>query len=105
MAAKPNIRSFRFSDEIAGILEQQPGESLNAKFENLVKTCFQAIPQKQEQLAQLDKQITERRQLLQKLERATAALAVLERDLQSIRYSLDGVKHRAESLDTSLRDM
>ena len=33
---KSNLRSFRYSDEIAAILEAQEGNSLNEKFESLV---------------------------------------------------------------------
>jgi len=37
---KSNLRSFRYSDEIAAILEAQEGASLNEKFESLVLFCF-----------------------------------------------------------------
>lgn len=40
MGTKSNIRSFRFSDEVAGILEAYKGGSLNEKFENLILHCF-----------------------------------------------------------------
>lgn len=40
MGAKSNLRSFRYSDEVAGILEAYKGVSLNEKFENLILHCF-----------------------------------------------------------------
>lgn len=40
MGTKINIRSFRYSDEVAGILEGFKGGSLNEKFENLILHCF-----------------------------------------------------------------
>ena len=56
-ASKPNIRSFRYSDRVADILEQQPGDSLNAKFEALVLTCYDKLPETQRRLDSLNKQI------------------------------------------------
>jgi hypothetical protein len=37
---KSNLRSFRYTDEVAAILEAQEGNSLNEKFESLVLFCF-----------------------------------------------------------------
>lgn len=48
---KNNIRSFRYSDRVAEILESMEGDSLNAKFENLVLTCYDALPKVQSELA------------------------------------------------------
>ncbi len=69
MANKSNIRSFRYSDEIACILNQQPGDSLNAKFEYLVESCYCEIERKQEELARIERQIEQRRQVLQTIAR------------------------------------
>ncbi len=35
MAGKPNIRSIRFSDELAELIDRQVGNSFTEKFENL----------------------------------------------------------------------
>lgn len=40
MGVKSNVRSFRYSDEVAGVLEAYPGHNLNEKFENLVLNYF-----------------------------------------------------------------
>lgn len=40
---KNNLRSFRYSDRVAEILEGFVGDSMNAKFENLVLFCFDAL--------------------------------------------------------------
>lgn len=45
--AKSNIRSFRYSDRVAQILESMEGDSLNAKFENLVIFCHDKLPEVQ----------------------------------------------------------
>lgn len=44
---KNNIRSFRYSDRVAQILESMEGDSLNAKFENLVLFCHDRLPEVQ----------------------------------------------------------
>lgn len=41
---KNNIRSFRYSDRVAEILEGMEGKTLNEKFENLVITCHATLP-------------------------------------------------------------
>ena len=40
---KNNIRSFRYSDRVAQILESMEGDILNAKFENLVIFCHDSL--------------------------------------------------------------
>lgn len=40
---KNNLRSFRYSDRVAEILESFEGDSMNAKFENLVLFCFDGL--------------------------------------------------------------
>ena len=37
MASKPNIRSIRFSDELAELIDRQVGNSFTEKFENLIQ--------------------------------------------------------------------
>lgn len=60
---KSNIRSFRYSDRVADILESFEGNSLNEKFENLVRFCFDAVPKRQEELKKLDEQVKAKRSL------------------------------------------
>ena len=42
---KKNIRSFRYSDKVAKVLEQAEGSTLNEKFENLVLQCHCELPE------------------------------------------------------------
>ncbi|HBR02309.1 MAG TPA: hypothetical protein DD738_06840 [Ruminiclostridium sp.] len=60
MSLKNNIRSFRYSDEVAGILEGFTGNSLNEKFENIILYCFW-------ERKKIDKQIAQRRKELDRL--------------------------------------
>jgi hypothetical protein len=59
MATKNNIRSFRYSDRVAEILEQQEGKTLNEKFENLVLFCFDEKPNTEKQLKLIKSKIIE----------------------------------------------
>jgi septum formation inhibitor-activating ATPase MinD len=57
MSTKPNISSFRYSDEVARILESFEGDSRNAKFENLVLFCYKTLPAKKKEIKQVQEQI------------------------------------------------
>ena len=105
MAAKNNIRSFRYSDEIACILESQPGENLNAKFEWLVESCYCELERKKEELDRINQKIKERRQVLSNLERATSELALLEKDIQSAKFSFGIVQRRAAAIAEKVEDL
>ena len=67
MASKPNIRSIRFSDELAELIDRQAGNSFTEKFEGLITRCVWELPQKEEELKQLQEQIDERRKELKEL--------------------------------------
>lgn len=76
MASKPNIRSIRFSDELAELIDRQVGNSFTEKFENLIQflislstaspnaytfvqitRCVWEQPQKEAELEQLEKKL------------------------------------------------
>lgn len=67
MAQKNNIRSIRFSDELAELIDRQVGRTFTEKFENLVTRCVWELPQKEAELARLDKEIDKRKQELKEL--------------------------------------
>lgn len=64
MSKKTNIRSFRYSDEVAAILEQQVGHSINDKFEQLVLECYYKLPELQKQHKELQQKIDSQRKEL-----------------------------------------
>ena len=68
MALKNNIRSIRFSDELMEIINQQVGDSFNARFERLVYNCYMLLPEKEAQAEKLDTLIKEKRDALNKLQ-------------------------------------
>lgn len=98
MASKPNIRSIRFSDDLAELIDRQAGKSFNEKFENLITRCVWELPQKEEELKRLQEQISLKRKQLYDLEDAIQKLRQMERDIKYLRQSLDGVMKRAETV-------
>lgn len=96
--AKPNIRSFRYSNEVAEILEAQRGNSLNVKFENLVTDCYLMLERRQRMLEQVNEQIEARRRVLRNLETATAELQMLQRDIEAAKRYFAIIERRAKSI-------
>lgn len=64
MAQKNNIRSIRISDDMAELIDRQAGANFTEKWENLVTRCVWELPQKEEQLQQIQKQIEKERERL-----------------------------------------
>lgn len=67
MAQKNNIRSIRFSDELAELIDRQVGQNFTEKFENLVTRCVWELPGKEAELRQLEQKISRKRKEYQKL--------------------------------------
>ena len=83
MATKNNIRSIRFSDELAELIDRQIGDTFTQKFENLVTKCVWELPNREKQLKDIEEQIKKERERLYRLERATEQLRQLENDLKT----------------------
>jgi predicted nucleic acid-binding Zn-ribbon protein len=67
MAKKNNIRSIRFSDELAELIDRQVGRTFTEKFENLVTRCVWELPQKEQELERLKQEIRQKQQQLQEM--------------------------------------
>ena len=74
MAKKNNIRSIRFSDELAELIDRQTGDTFTEKFENLITKCVWELPQKEQQIETFDEIITEKRKELAVLRNKTSGL-------------------------------
>lgn len=98
MAAKNNIRSIRFSDELAELIDRQVGDTFTQKFENLVTRCVWELPQKEKELARIQADIQRERERLYNLQRATEQLRMLERDLQQAKRNFELVARRAKAI-------
>lgn len=89
MAKKSNIRSIRFSDELAELIEQQVGNTFTEKFENLITRCVWELPQKEKELERLENQIKAKRQQIAELSSRSARIINTVSDLERKLYALD----------------
>ncbi|MGN0965282.1 MAG: hypothetical protein ACI4O6_07995 [Dysosmobacter sp.] len=98
MANKSNIRSIRFSDDLAKLIDRQNGETFTAKFENLITRCVWELPRQEDRLKAIQEQIKQEQQRLYDLQRATEQLRMLERDIKSAEYYFKIVERRAKQI-------
>lgn len=96
--AKSNIRSIRFSDELAELIDRQVGDTFTQKFENLITRCVWEVPAAEKQLEAIRKEIKRERQRLYDLQKATEELRRLENDLKNARYYFGIVERRAKAI-------
>jgi len=96
--AKSNIRSIRFSDELAELIHQQVGYTFTEKFENLVTRCVWELPEKERQLKAIRKEIAREQERLHNLQRATEQLRMLEQDLKNARHYFGIMEQRAKQI-------
>lgn len=97
MAQKNNIRSIRFSDELAELIDRQVGETFTAKFENLVTRCVWELPQKEQKLAQLESDIKRKREQLCEMSAQARELGATLNDL------FPKVKALEETIDQAVK--
>ena len=93
MAEKGKIRSIRFKDEIYELIEQQEGETFTQKFENLVTRCVKELPQKRQQLTQIQMQIDLERAQLNNLRNQKRKF---ETNIRDMNWALEDAKRRIE---------
>lgn len=98
MATKNNIRSIRFSDELAELIDRQVGDTFTQKFENLVTKCIWELPKREEQLKAIEERIAKERERLYNLQKATEQLRQLENDLKTTQHYFKFVERRAKAI-------
>ena len=79
MAGKPNIRSIRFSDELAELIDRQAGDTFT-------------------QLADIQRRIDQERERLFKIQKATEELRRLEQNIQSAQHYFGIVERQAKTI-------
>lgn len=84
MAQKNNIRSIRFSDELAELIDRQVGRTFTEKFENLVTRCVWELPEKEAELERLEKEISRKRKQLQEMTTQAGRLEETLRNLETV---------------------
>lgn len=97
---KPNIRSIRFSDETAELIDRQQGDNFTQKFENLVARCVWELPAREQKLAELERLIEEKRKQLQQMSQQAGELGETLNSLLPKVRALDlAVKEALEKWD------
>ena len=95
MAGKANIRSIRFSDELAELIDRQAGNTFTEKFENLVTRCVWELPQREAELEEVQKQIRHEEKRLAELrkrrEKLDQAISDIQRRLDYHLKELEGL--------------
>lgn len=89
---KNNIRSIRFSDELAELIDRQVGETFTQKFENLVTTCVYMLPHKEAEIQRLDTIIERKRQ----------ELRAMQEKYSQMSYTLNRIEPQLKSLETAI---
>lgn len=100
--AKGNIRSMRFSDEILEMIESQAGDTFTAKFEALVTRCMWELPKKEEQLAEIRKQIENEQKNLRRIRERKQKL---ENYLWQMESATSNLKHNMDRIIKDLEAM
>lgn len=89
---KTNIRSIRFSDELADLIDQQNGNTFTQKFENLITRCIWEQPKREEELERLDKAIVQKREQLR----------MIHAQIADLNYTLSELSPRVRSLESAI---
>lgn len=98
MAQKNNIRSIRFSDEMAELIDRQAGQTFTEKFENLVTRCVWELPKQKQRLKNIQEEIRQAQERLYNLQRATEQLRMLEQNIKNAQRYFGIVERRAKQI-------
>lgn len=89
---KNNIRSIRFSDDLAELINRQVGDTFTEKFENLITRCVYELPQKEAELRRLDEEIRKKQNQLAAADSRYAKmlnhLRALEPKMEALEYAV-----------------
>ena len=95
--AKNNIRSIRFSDELAELIDRQTGDTFTQKFENLVTRCVWELPRKEAEIKRLDAEIKRKRQDLTSMNEEYSQMSyTLNRIRPELNHLEAVIKHQIE---------
>ena len=84
--AKNNIRSIRFSDDLAELIERQAGQTFTEKFERLITRCVWELPRQEERLKEIQERIRQEQERL------------LENDIHTAQHYFKFVERRAQAI-------
>lgn len=93
MAHKNNIRSIRFSDDLAELIDRQVGDTFTQKFENLITRCVYELPKKETEIQRLDTMI----------ERKRKELRAMQEKCTQMSYTLNRIEPQIRSLEAAIQ--
>lgn len=96
--AKNNIRSIRFSDKLAELIDQQAGENFSQKFEGLIHRCIFELPEQEKRLAAIKEEIRQEREKLYNMQKATEQLHRLEKNIKNAQFYFGIVERGAKAI-------
>lgn len=96
--AKNNIRSIRFSDELADLIDQQIGDTFTQKFESLIYRAFWELPAKEKELEEIKEQIVHEKQRLSRIQVAARQIFALERSIENLRHQFNRIEQEAKNI-------
>lgn len=88
---KNNIRSIRFSDELAELIDRQVGNSFTEKFENLITRCVWELPAREKELQRINQEIRQKRQQLAEMSSHYCKAARTLEELSQRTYELERI--------------
>ena len=92
MSQRTNVTSFRFSDEVASIINHMPGQSFADKVEYMAIDFVNKQEFRDQHLDKLDKMIEDRKKSL-------AELNVTVRDVENVRLNLENAKAKIKQVN------
>lgn len=97
MGKKNNIRSIRFSDKLAELINRQTGHTFTQKFENLITRCVWELPKKEAEIERLDAAIEKKRQDLKSMNEKYSQMSyTLDRIRPELNHLEAVIKHQVE---------
>lgn len=95
MAKKNNNRNIRISDQMAELIDQQVGSNFTEKWENLVTRCVWELPDAEQRLLEIQRQIQYERDRLHSLHNLYNELNLVFKGLEQDMGKLTVNVHRA----------
>lgn len=92
MGQKNNIRSIRFTDELAELIDRQTGDTFTQKFENLITRCVWELPKKEEEIKRLDTMIARKKQ----------ELKIIQATISDLNYTTNLIKQKTSQLESAI---
>lgn len=93
--------SFRLSPEVYALLVEQPGNTLTGKFEHLIRTAYDLVPEAQKQLKDITTQIENERKHLRVLRDQKSTLA---QNVNSVNYALKALVSTVERANANIEN-